>query len=100
VVDGGVERPRARSGARGPSLNLSIDFGDGGTARVTLPASQSYLVPSSFLGSLANAKGWCPGIATIQGFPFDIGDALLRSMITVFDRANHRIGFAPHGGCR
>jgi hypothetical protein len=77
---------------------LSIDFGDSATARFTLTASQSYLVPSSFFGTWANAKGWCPGIGTLPGVAFDVGDSLLRSLITVFDRANGRIGFAPHAG--
>jgi hypothetical protein len=79
---------------------LAIDFGDGASARITLAASESYLAPSSFFGNLANAKGWCPGIATSGGITFDVGDTLLRSLITVFDRANRRIGFAPSGGCR
>ncbi len=81
---------------------FTLELGDGSPIRVDLPASQSYLVPSSEYGSLANADGWCPGIANIPGPgpAFDIGGSILRSLVVVFDRANARLGFAPSGGCR
>jgi hypothetical protein len=79
---------------------FTLALGDGSPVRLTLPASQSYLVPSSEFGALANADGWCPGMATLPGPGFDIGDSVLRSVVTIFDRANARIGFAPHAGCR
>lgn len=81
---------------------FTLELGDGTPIRIDLPASQSYLVPSTEYGSQANADGWCPGIASIPGPgpAFDIGGSILRSLVVVFDRANARLGFAPSGGCR
>jgi hypothetical protein len=81
-----------------PPLTLSL--GDGSQVKLDLPASQSYLVPSTEFGD-ANASGWCPGIVSVPGPPaFDIGSSILRSLVVVFDRANAKLGFAKHAGCK
>ena len=79
---------------------LTLVLGDDASVHVDLPASQSYVLPSSEFGPLANADGWCPGLASISGTPkFDIGSSLLRSLLVVFDRANGRFGVAPRPAC-
>jgi hypothetical protein len=66
--------------------------------RLVLPATRSYVVPATYYG-LAEGS-WCPGVVGLSGMrTFDIGDAIMRSSIVVFDRASKRLGFAPHAGC-
>jgi hypothetical protein len=80
-----------------PPFTLQLGPADA-PVRLVLPATRSYLVPATFYGSAAGS--WCPGVVGLAGMKtFDIGDAILRSSIVVFDRAGKRLGFAPHAGC-
>jgi hypothetical protein len=74
---------------------LTIAFDSGSTLKAS--ASSSYLIANA-----GNADGdvvFCPGISTIPGWIFSIGASLLQAAVTVFDRANQRIGFAPRVAC-
>jgi len=76
---------------------LSMTFGSSPAITVTALPTESYLFPYGH-------DQWCPaldGLAQSQQFPLAsiLGAPLLRSNITIFDRANQRIGFAPHTAC-
>jgi hypothetical protein len=75
---------------------LTLAFGDDESVTVQAVATESYLVP--YQGY------WCPALYGMdQGhdFPFAaiLGSPVLRSRVVVFDRANRRVGFAPHAPC-
>jgi hypothetical protein len=64
---------------------------------VNAAATQSYLFD-------AGEGVWCSAIAAVDPgptLPFDaiVGTPVLQSSIVVFDRANARLGFAPHAPC-
>ena len=86
---------KAQLDASLPSLTLV--FGSTSPISVTAVATEAYLVPC--------ADGvWCPALVPLvpdAGYPFvaSIGAPLLRSNVVIFDRANSRIGFAPHTPC-
>jgi hypothetical protein len=88
-----VSMTKAALDAALPPLKLSF----GTTATVTAAPTESYLVD-------AGNGQWCGAIAGIdQGNSFPIaaimGAPVLRSSVVVFDRAQSRIGFAPHVAC-
>ena len=76
---------------------LTLTFGSGPAITVHATATESYLF--SYMG-----QGWC---SAIQGFPSGpnapvaalMGAPILRSNVLVFDRAQKRLGFAPHTAC-
>jgi hypothetical protein len=75
---------------------LALELGDTPTTVVHATATESYLVP--------NGGQWCPAVYALdssRNFPFAaiLGSPLLRSNVAVFDRANRRVGFAPHAPC-
>ena len=77
---------------------LTLVFGSSPPVTVQAAPTESYLIQyddewcSAIEGDDAAALGGAP-IAAILGSP------LLRSNIVIFDRANKRIGFAPHAPC-
>ncbi|HLK10367.1 MAG TPA: pepsin-like aspartic protease [Candidatus Binatia bacterium] len=78
-----------------PALTLAFPTGTPGTTfSVTLPATDSYLLQQD--DTLGQAY-YCPGIGastlTI------LGANALHTLLTVFDPAGSRIGFAPQQGC-
>jgi Eukaryotic aspartyl protease len=75
-----------------PTLTLSLMSTSSGTVSVTLPATRSYLDAHK----IGNVINYCPGIAPDGGgSPDIIGGSFMRSQITIFDRTNARLGFAP-----
>jgi hypothetical protein len=78
-----------------PALTLS--FGAAPGVSIQVAPSESYLMRYG-------AYGWCSTmIALPQGQMFPLaaimGAPFLRAQVTIFDRANARIGFAPHAAC-
>ncbi len=78
-----------------PALTLTFGTAPGMTLQVA--PSESYLMSYG-------SYGWCSTMISIQQgqqFPLAaiMGAPFLRSQITIYDRANNRIGFAPHGAC-
>jgi hypothetical protein len=74
--------------------HLTVTLAGGQT--LDLPPVGSYLQPQTLEQKLA----FCPGVdgqsftaAAVQGL---FGDVMLRSYVTIFDRANLRIGFMPY----
>jgi hypothetical protein len=91
-----LTQTKAELDAMLPSMTLVFGTGASSVTIKALP-SESYLVPNG-------AGVWCPGVfewTPSQGFPFAsiIGSPVLRSSVVVFDRANERVGFAPHQPC-
>jgi hypothetical protein len=76
---------------------LTLTFGSSPAMTLTEPPTESYLFPYG-------EGQWCPALdGAIQGNSFPLasilGAPMLRSNVTIFDRANQRIGFAPHTAC-
>jgi hypothetical protein len=100
--EGGIYCATAKSGVTAsqidaalPPLTFTFPASGGSTFTVSAPATRSYLLDMG--GGM-----WCIGIASNPGLPSGVmlmGDVGLRGLLTVFDRANHRIGFAPEKGC-
>jgi hypothetical protein len=76
---------------------LTLTFGSDASLEVQAPATESYL--------FARGAQWCSALIGMdQGattFPLAsiMGSPVLRASVVVFDRANMRIGFAPHVPC-
>jgi hypothetical protein len=90
-----VSMTKAALDASLPALTLT--FGSSPAITVTAPPTESYLFPYG-------QDQWCPaldGLAQSDQFPLAsiLGAPMLRSNVTIFDRANQRIGFAPHTAC-
>jgi hypothetical protein len=83
---------KAQIDAAMPGLTLTF----GGGVTLQMPASESYLV--SFGGYWCSLMIAAPSSAQ---FPLAalMGSPMLRSYITVFDRAGGRVGFVPHAAC-
>jgi hypothetical protein len=93
---GAAGTTKAQIDAALPALTLT--FGKNPGISIQMAASDSYLVP--FPG-----YGWCSLMAPLPAvgrFPLAaiLGSPFLRAQITIFDRANGRIGFAPHTACQ
>jgi hypothetical protein len=93
-----LPQTRAELDAMLPKLSLVL----GATDKVEMQATAttSYLIGYDSGGQTV----WCPGIAPLDpslGWDVvgDMGGAILQSNILVFDRANQRLGFAPHAQC-
>jgi hypothetical protein len=75
---------------------LTLTYGSSPAINVTAVATESYLV---------NIEGYyCPALysqAANAEFPFAgiLGSPVLKSAVTIFDRAGQRFGFAPHAAC-
>jgi cathepsin D len=92
---GAANATKAQIDAALPSLTMTFGKNPGRT--ISMAASDSYFV--RFPG-----YGWCSLLSPVPAgisFPFAaiVGSPFLRTQITIFDRANGRIGFAPHAGC-
>jgi hypothetical protein len=75
---------------------MTLVYGTSPQVTIQAVASESYLF---------NYDGmWCPALYSYPSsdeFPFAgiIGSPVLKSAVTVFDRAGSRVGFAPHAPC-
>jgi hypothetical protein len=92
---GGSGVSKAQIDAALPALTLT--FGTAPGLTLQLPPSESYLIS-------AGPYGWCSTMIAVpsgQQFPLAsiMGAPFMRSMITIYDRANNQIGFAPHTAC-
>ncbi len=81
-----------------PSMTLTFPGVSGGSFTLTMPATQSYLLPVTSGSSLQ----YCPGIQDegAQSGQTIIGDTALRAYITIFDEGNQQVGFAPQSYCQ
>jgi hypothetical protein len=97
-TNGGVScanltQTKAQLDATLPPLTLSF----AGGVQVQAPATESYLMPYT-------GAGWCNALVSVtpgQNFPLAaiMGAPVLRSSVVITDRANARVGFAPHKPC-
>jgi hypothetical protein len=88
---------RADVDAQLPPLTITFPAVEGGSFTISLPATQSYLTYTTnggaqFCAAAQNAGGNGAGYTVL-------GDAVLGSNITVFDKANNQIGFVPQNSC-
>jgi hypothetical protein len=75
---------------------LTLVFGSNPSISVQALPTESYLISYDGL--------WCPAVYGMdpgEDFPFaaDLGAPVLRSNVVIIDRANQRVGFAPHAAC-
>ncbi len=75
---------------------LTLVYGTSPTVSIVAVATESYL--------FSYGNYWCPALysyASSYDFPFAaiLGSPVLKSSVTVIDRANSQIGFAPHTPC-
>ncbi len=81
-----------------PPLTVTFPAVAGGSFTLSLPATQSYLMPVSSGGM----TGYCFGAgdnSQVNGQTI-IGAAALRTNITLFDEGGSQIGFVPQGYCQ
>jgi hypothetical protein len=83
---------RAQVDAQLPPLTMKL--GDGSTM-LDLPATGSYLQTYSEGGTTY----YCPALFGMAGFGVDLGNTLVRSYVTIFDREHAQMGFAPAQAC-
>jgi hypothetical protein len=89
-----VSKTKAELDAALPPLTLT--FGTSAAVTVQAAPTESYLIQqenswcSALYGLAAGSEGPIAGI---------MGSPVLRSNVVIFDRANKRIGFAPHTAC-
>ena len=77
---------------------LAITFGKAPSSiTIRAPASESYLRPAIRHGKTM----WCSGIVEAKGKPdfIVLGSPIMEANITIFDRQNRRVGFAPPKPC-
>ncbi|MBY0274233.1 A1 family peptidase [Candidatus Binatia bacterium] len=80
-----------------PMLQLTFPSSPSTTFSIDLPATDSYLLHET---DAAGNAYYCAGIAPNGGGTLTIiGANAMHSLLTVFDRRNQRIGFAPGQGC-
>jgi hypothetical protein len=89
---------KAQLDAMLPTLTLVVPSPTGKTVTIDLPATDSYLLQQN--DTQGNAY-YCSGIEPAAGSPTMtiIGANALHTLITIFDRLNNQIGFAPQQGC-
>ena len=95
---GGGECSTAKAGkaeldATLPTLTLIF----AGDVAVTAKPTESYLIP-------VGGQSWCPALQPFSKgcknpIVADLGSPILRSSVVIFERAQSRIGFAPHTPC-
>jgi hypothetical protein len=91
----GTSQTKAQLDASLPSLTLT--FGSSPSVTAPAAATESYL--------LEYEGKWCPAIVSrapdsdFAGIAAILGAPMLASNVVVFDRANARVGFAPHTPC-
>ena len=76
-----------------PQFGITFAGLDGTPFTFDLPATQSYLLPVG--------TAYCSGVGeAFADAPITIlGDAFLRSFVSVFDPVDNKIGFSPQQGC-
>lgn len=80
-----------------PQLTMVFPSAGSGNISVNMPATLSYIF---YYKDVSDNLWYCPGVAPNSGVGLTIiGGTFLRSLITVFDRANNQVGFAPGQGC-
>ncbi|HEY1546251.1 MAG TPA: pepsin-like aspartic protease [Kofleriaceae bacterium] len=80
-----------------PKLEVTFNDLDGNPFTLSLSATESYLEGIGFDYCIAVGTA---DLGTLDNLPFFIfGDAFLRSVISVYDPVNSKIGFAPQQGC-
>ncbi len=78
-----------------PTLSLTFPDISGGTFTLSVTATESYLVPE-----LMGEPGYyCSGLVDAGTSGTTVGISFLRSQVTVWDRGQQIIGFAPAAGC-
>jgi hypothetical protein len=96
----GIFCAMAKSGVTNTQIDaalppLALTFpGTGGAFTISAPATRSYLLD-------VGGGMWCIGVSSnpqLAGFTL-MGDIGMRGFVTVFDRVNHQVGFAPGMGC-
>jgi hypothetical protein len=95
-----LPQTRAELDATLPSVTLVLGADAASQVEMHATATTSYLIGYESGGQTV----WCPGIAALPpslGWDVvgDMGGAILQSNILVFDRANKRLGIAPHAQC-
>jgi hypothetical protein len=91
-----LPQTKAQLDAALPPLTMTFGSSPGVTAQAT--ATESYLL------TYGDGK-WCPAIvsrapdADFPGIAAILGAPMLASNVVIFDRANARVGFAPHTAC-
>jgi len=77
-----------------PQLQITVKDLDGKPFTLSLPATSSYLLQmgTSYCSDIADGGQDLGGITIL-------GDAFMRSFITVYDTENMKIGFAPQKNC-
>jgi hypothetical protein len=83
---------RAQVDAQLPPLTLAL--GDG-TTTIDLPATGSYLEVAESQGQIF----YCPALFGVSAGPIDLGNSVVRSYVTIFDRAHQQMGFARAQSC-
>jgi hypothetical protein len=77
---------------------LTLTFGSSPAVTVQASATESYLLTPG-------GGQWCPAMtsrapsASFEDIAAILGAPILRSNVVIFDRANQRVGFAPHTAC-
>jgi hypothetical protein len=74
-----------------PPFSITLPDTNNGSFTLTVPATQSYLVPIS--------GQYCFGVASVDGLPTILGDSFLRGFVTTFDVESSQFGLAPQQGC-
>jgi hypothetical protein len=91
-----IGQTKAELDATLPTLTLTFGTSPAVTAQAT--ATESYIL------TYGDGK-WCPAIvsrapdADFPGIAAILGAPALASNVVIFDRANQRVGFAPHTAC-
>jgi hypothetical protein len=78
---------------------LTLTFGSSPAVSVQAVATESYLVTYGGGDWYPAMTSRTPDNSTYPGIAAILGPPILRSNIVIFDRANKRIGFAPHAAC-
>lgn len=81
-----------------PPMELTYATAGGAPFTITMPATQSYLVP---VPDSSSGVWYCPGIASLgTDINFSIlGGSFMRGLVVIFDGDANQVGFAKSQGC-
>src|SRR5262249_47652510 len=79
--------------------SLTFTFGTVSPVTMQAGATESYLVTYGGGAWSPAMQSRTPDQATYPGVAAILGPTVMRSNIVIFDRANRRLGFAPHTPC-
>jgi hypothetical protein len=84
-----------------PTMALVFDQVGGGAVTLTLPATSSYLIATQAPGGVTI---YCPAIlggamSGSRNLNAILGNSLMHSHVTIFDRQHSQLGFAPQKNC-